>query len=240
MRGGVGLVQKPSDDDAAGDASSGPHIEKGRACREARALEQREQDEALPDSAQAAAGEYAGDGRMRESSASWAAEPPGVGGDCFDAISSTVRASPSRLPTSSAKGSPAALLMSETCRRPSARSPRRQPAPAGHLSEREPDSERQYRAGTSAIGFFCCTRGYRSGRVSFSSAGHHPPILGSRATGPVELATAEGGPCCASSFPGRLSRTARSDSAAVTADPLHGRDHRRLPAAEENGDQTRP
>ena len=86
------------------------HIEKGRACREARAFEQREQDEALriqrkllPASMPQIDG--------CEISASW--EPAsGIGGDCFDAISFNRSRAAISIADVVGKGIPAALLMS--------------------------------------------------------------------------------------------------------------------------------
>ena len=124
-----------------------------------------------------------------EISASW--QPAaGVGGDCFDAIPFTR----SRIAISIAdvvgKGIPAALLMSNL-----------QAAVRAFATDTTGPADvcRQVNrilCGNIApgrfIGFFCCTIDTAFGTVTFSTAGHHPPLL-VRADGSVEFLS-EGGP----------------------------------------------
>ena len=110
MRGGVqDFIQKPWDNDQL-VTTVRTHIEKGRACREARAFEQREQEEALRIQRKllpASMPEIDG----CEISASW--EPAsGIGGDCFDAISFNRSRAAISIADVVGKGIPAALLMS--------------------------------------------------------------------------------------------------------------------------------
>ena len=188
MRGGVqDFIQKPWDNDQL-VTTVRTHIEKGRACREARAFEQREQEEALRIQRKllpASMPEIDG----CEISASW--EPAsGIGGDCFDAISFNRSRAAISIADVVGKGIPAALLMSNL-----------QAAVRAFATETSGPADicRQVNrilngniAPGRFISFFYCIVDTATGTVTFSSAGHHPPIL-VRRDGSVERLT-DGGP----------------------------------------------
>ena len=188
MRHGVrDFVQKPWDNHQL-LATLRTEIDAGRARRQQHALEQRDMDEArriqrklLPEAMPQVDG--------CEIAASW--QPAaGVGGDCYDAIPF----GPSRIGLSIAdvvgKGIPAALLMSNlqaTLRafatglaHPADVCQQANRVLCGHIAEGR------------FISFFYCVADTEEGTLTFTNAGHYPPIL-VRADGRVErLAT--GGP----------------------------------------------
>jgi phosphoserine phosphatase RsbU/P len=188
MRGGVqDFIQKPWDNDHL-VTTVRTHIEKGRARRDARGLERREQDEALRIQRKLLPATMpAMDGC--EISVSW--QPAsGVGGDCFDAISFTRSRVAISIADVVGKGIPAALLMSNL-----------QAAVRAFATDTTGPANicRQVNrilCGNIApgrfISFFCCTVDTASGTVTFSSAGHHPPLL-VRPDGSMEYLS-EGGP----------------------------------------------
>ena len=188
MRHGVrDFVQKPWDNHQL-LATLRTEIDAGRARRQQHAIEQRDMDEArriqrklLP----AAMPQVDG----CEIAASW--QPAaGVGGDCYDAIPF----GPSRIGLSIAdvvgKGIPAALLMSNlqaTLRafatglaQPADVCQQANRVLCGHIAEGR------------FISFFYCVADTEEGTLTYTNAGHYPPVL-VRADGRVErLAT--GGP----------------------------------------------
>ena len=188
MRHGVrDFVQKPWDNHQL-LATLRTEIDAGRARRQQHALEQRDMDEArriqrklLPEALPQVDG--------CEIAASW--QPAaGVGGDCYDAIPF----GPSRIGLSIAdvvgKGIPAALLMSNlqaTLRafatglaQPADVCQQANRVLCGHIAEGR------------FISFFYCVADTEEGTLTYTNAGHYPPIL-VRADGRVErLAT--GGP----------------------------------------------
>src|SRR5262245_21843913 len=188
MRHGVrDFVQKPWDNHQL-LATLRAEIDAGRARRQQHALEERDMDEArriqrklLPETMPQVDG--------CEIAASW--QPAaGVGGDCYDAIPF----GPSRIGLSIAdvvgKGIPAALLMSNlqaTLRafatglaQPADVCQQANRVLCGHIAEGR------------FISFFYCVADTDEGTITYTNAGHYPPIL-VRADGRVERLAA-GGP----------------------------------------------